>query len=115
MFPDSKIAEGFVSGRTKTTAIAKYSLASALNTEEIKECQLSPCTVLCDSGNDQMYKKYFAIMVQYWSDAAHQSATRFLAMSICSVSTAEVFFDALALELKSHGIPWSNNCNKICF
>ena len=41
MFPDSKIALGFASGRTKTTAIVKYALAPALNAQVIEECQSS--------------------------------------------------------------------------
>lgn len=72
MFPDSKIGEGFASGRTKTTAIVKYALAPAINTEVIRACQTVPFTILCDGGNDQEHKKYLAIMVRYWSDAAHQ-------------------------------------------
>ena len=47
-------------------------------------------------------------MVRYWSDAAHQPVTRFLAMPVCNVSTAEALFDALAQELESRDIPWSN-------
>ena len=49
MFPDSKIAQGFASGRTKTTAIVKYALAPALNDEVIQSCCTSPFTLLCDS------------------------------------------------------------------
>ena len=52
MFPDSKIAERFACGRTKTTAIVKHALAPALNADIIAECQKSPFTVLCDGGND---------------------------------------------------------------
>ena len=40
MFPDSKIAEGFASGRTKMTAIVKYALAPAINTEVIRATKL---------------------------------------------------------------------------
>ena len=42
MFPDSKVAEGFSCGRTKTTAIVKFALAPALNADVIKKCQTSP-------------------------------------------------------------------------
>ena len=66
MFPDSKIALGYASGRTKTTAIVKHALAPAVNLKVIQECQTSPFTILCDGGNDQWGKKYFAIMVKYW-------------------------------------------------
>ena len=42
MFPDSKVAEGFSCGRTKTTAIVEFALAPALNADVIKSCQTSP-------------------------------------------------------------------------
>ena len=108
MFPDSKIAQGFASGRTKTTAIVKYALAPMLNAEIIKACQSSAFTILCDGGNDQMDKKYFAIMVRFWHEAARQPVMRFLAMPVCNIATAEVLFNALAQELESRNIPWSN-------
>ena len=34
--------------------------------------------------------------------------TRFLAMPVCNVATAQILFDALAHELQSRDIPWSN-------
>ena len=95
MFPDSKIARGFASGRTKTTAIVKHALAPMLTAEIIKSCQSSAFTILCDGGNNQMGKKYFAIMVRFWHDAARQPITHFLAMPVCNIATAEVLFNDL--------------------
>jgi len=66
----------FASGRTKTAVIVKCALVSALNAEVVEECQSSPFTLLCDGGNDQMGKKYFGIMVRYWSEMAHQPVMR---------------------------------------
>ena len=88
MFPDSKIAEGFACGRTKTTAIVKCALAPALNAEVLAECQKSPFTILYDGGNDVMEKKYFAIMVRYWSYSAGKHVTRVLCMPVCNIATA---------------------------
>lgn len=101
MFSNSKIAEGFACGRTKTTAIVKCALAPALNAEIVPECQKSPFTILCDGGNDVIEKKYFAIMVRYWSQSARQPVTRFLCMPVCSIATAEALFEALSKELES--------------
>ena len=39
MFPESKVAEGFSCGRTKTTAIVNVALAPSLNADVIKSCQ----------------------------------------------------------------------------
>ena len=108
MFPDSKIAERFACGRTKATAIVKCALAPALNAVVVAECQKSPFTILCDGGNDVIEKKYFAIMVRYWSQSARQAVTRFLCMPVCNIATAEALFEALSKELESHNLPWSN-------
>ena len=108
MFPDSKIAGEYSSGRTKTTSIVKHALAPALNSQVVEQCCSSPYTILCDGGNDQFGKKYFAIMVRFWSDTARQPVTRFLAMPVCNTSTAEALFDALEKELAARAIPWSN-------
>ena len=55
MFPDSKIASEYSSGRTKTTCIiVKHALApSCLEFTSVERCCSSPCTILCDGGNDQ--------------------------------------------------------------
>ena len=47
-------------------------------------------------------------MVQLWNEAARQPVTRFLAMPVCNIATAEALFDALAKELESRNIPWTN-------
>ena len=56
-------------------------------------------------GNDQLDKKYFAIMVHFWSVITCQTIIQFLAMHVCNVSTAAVLFEALENELESRGIP----------
>ena len=56
MFPDSKIAHSFSSGRRKTTAIIKHAIAPSLNSIVVKACQQSPITILCDGGSDQLGK-----------------------------------------------------------
>ena len=44
MYPDSKIAEGFACGATKTQAIIKNALAPALDENVIEACPSSPFT-----------------------------------------------------------------------
>ena len=46
MFLDSKIAEGFACGATKTQAIIKNALAPALNENVIEACASSPFTII---------------------------------------------------------------------
>ena len=102
MFPDSKIADGFSCGRTKTTAIVKYALAPVFTAKVVNICRTSPFTLLCDAGNDQFGKKCFAIMVRVWDESREQAVTRFLAMLVHNVSTAEALFDAINSEFECH-------------
>ena len=108
MFPDSKIASEFSCGRTKTQAIVKSALAPTLNKKVIEACKSAPFSILCDGGNDQDARKFFAIMVRFWDENACSAITQFLAMPICNRATAEALFDAISEELGSRDIPWSN-------
>ena len=92
MFPDRDIAKRFSSGRTKITALVKHAMTPTFNNQVISACQSSPFSVLCDGGNDQMDRKFFAIMVRYWNQAQRQAVTRFLALPVCNVATAEALF-----------------------
>ena len=92
----------------KDTAIIKNALAPALNENIIKACASSLFTILCDGGNDQDVREYFATMVRFWDESAHIAISQFLAMPVCNVATAQVMFDALSKELECHKIPWSN-------
>ena len=47
-------------------------LLSMLLHSQVVEWCCSPYTILCDGGNDQFGKKYFAIMVHFCSDTARQ-------------------------------------------
>ena len=108
MFPDSKIAQEFACGRTKTTAIVKYALAPVFNNKVVQSCCSSPFTLLCDGGNDQSDRKYFGIMVRYWDKVAQQPVTRFLCMPVCNIATAQSLFNAIEEAFESRNIPWTN-------
>ena len=55
-------------------------------------------------GNDQIDKKYFAVLVRYWDSKVHHVATQFLAMPVCNIATAEKLFDALDTVMEEHEI-----------
>lgn len=63
MFPDSKIAQGFQCGRMKTKAIITHALSPKVSNEFNAACQKSALSVLVNSGNDELDRKYFAILV----------------------------------------------------
>lgn len=92
MFPDSKIAEAYSSARTKTTAIITHALAPSCREAVDKACGSSSFTILCDGGNDQVDRKYFAILVRFWDEEKRRAVTRFLDMPVCNIATAEKLF-----------------------
>ena len=81
-------------------------MAPVFNDQVIRACQSSPFSILCDGGNDQTDRKFFAIMVRYWDQSQRQPVTRFLALPVCNVASAEALFGCLANEIESHSIPW---------
>lgn len=88
MFPDSKIAQSYSCGRTKTQAIIKQVIAPLLNDQVTVTCKTSHFSFLCDGDNDQD-GKCFAIMGYNWSECEKQAVTHFLAMPMCNIATAE--------------------------
>ena len=102
MFPDSRIAAEFACARTKATALITHALAPAVNEPLVKACQEQPFTILCDGGNDNFEKKYFAIMVKF---CLAKVVTRFLDAPVCNIATGETLFTALS---QVRNIPWSN-------
>ena len=108
MFSDSKIAQSYACGHTKTQAIITQAIAPHLNSHVEAACKTSPFSILCDGGNDQDVRKFFAIMVRYWNECERQVVIRFLAMPVCNIATGESMFDAIMQELESRGIPWDN-------
>lgn len=101
MFPDSEVAKKFSSGRTKTTALVKYALALAFNSRVVTVSQSSPFSILCNGGNDQINRKCFAVLVRYWGQSQQQLVTRYLALPVCNIATAEALFKALSVEIES--------------
>lgn len=104
MFPDSKTAELYSCARTKTTASVTHALTPAMREEVVRECRLSPFTILCDGGNDQID---FAVLVRYWDNNVHHVVTRFLAMPVSNIATAERLFDTLNTVMEK--------CGWLCF
>ena len=56
IFPDSKVAESFLCGRTKTTALVTHALPPSADDTVISACQKQKFSILCDGGNDNFNK-----------------------------------------------------------
>ena len=102
MFPDSKIAKEYACAHTKVAALITHALAPA---SVIEACQKLPFTILCDGGNDNFEKKYFGIMVRFWSKEINKIVTRFLDAPIVNIVTGATLFKAMDEVLN---IPWRN-------
>lgn len=108
MFPDSKIAENFSCGRTKSTQIIKRAISPSLDEEVTLACQSKPFTILCDESNDFGSDKNFVILVKFFCDNLGHTVTRFLNMPVVNIGTAENLFKALEEIIEVKKIPWSN-------
>ncbi|XP_033744260.1 zinc finger BED domain-containing protein 5-like [Pecten maximus] len=105
MFPDSKIAQKFHCGRTKTTQIVKKSLAPDLQKVVVDHLKNKPFSLSCDESNDTHGEKSLAVLVRYFTTEAN---TRFLAMPICNIGTGENIFKHLNEIFIENEIPWKN-------
>ncbi|KAI6648087.1 hypothetical protein LOD99_11896 [Oopsacas minuta] len=108
MFPDSHNAQSYSCARTKTTAIITHALAPSLRNMVSDKCRSEPFSILCDGGNDMTDHKYFTVLVRYWCNRNNQAMTRFLAMPICNIATAQNLFDALSTVFEKCNLPWEN-------
>ena len=108
MIPDSKVAESFSCGRTKTTALVTHALAPSTDDAVISACRKQKFSILCDGGNDNFNKKYFDILVRLWDDRRREVVVRFLDIPVCNVATGETLFQALATAVETRAIPWEN-------
>lgn len=95
MFPDSKIAENFACGRTKSTQMIKRAISPCLDEEVILACQSKPFTILRDKSNDFGSDKSFVIMVMFFCDNLGHTVTKCLNMPVVNIGTAEHLFKAL--------------------
>ena len=76
MFPDSKIAKCYNSGRTKTTMIVKGALAPEKDAIVTSQCQTGVFSLLCDGGNDQGARnKDFVILVRLFDETQNEVKT----------------------------------------
>ena len=113
MFPDSKIAKCYSSGRTKTTMIVKGALFPEKDAAITSQCQTGVFALLCDGGSDHgAENKDFVILVRVFDEAQNVVKTRFLDMPICNHATGQNLFDCIKNALQSRSIPW---CNMIAF
>ena len=105
MFPDSKLAENFACGRTKTTSIVKEAL-SPHYLKSVVDSMTFPFSLMMDESNDKTDKSCI-ILVRTVDGQCGEVRTRFLDMPVVNISTAENLFHALKDSLAKHGLDFS--------
>ena len=107
MFPDSKIAADFHSGRSKTTAMIKE-LAKQHKQELKARMQQTPFTISTDGSNDAGAKQ-FPLVVRTFNPDTLQVTSDVLAVPVLMESaTGENIAQLITKEFEDGGIPWKN-------
>ena len=95
MFPDSDIASKFSSKRTKTTHMINGAIAPVFNKKVTSLCKKEKFSVMIDESNDNGDDKCLTILVRVLDRDIKKVTTRFLAMPICNIRTAQNIFSCL--------------------
>lgn len=107
IFPDSKIAKGFASARTKMTCILNMAYESAL----VQQMKAAPFSIATDGSNDNGLQKMNPVTVRLFDEASGRIRIKFLDMCLTTgtgSATAAKIFDAMNGALQSRGIAWAN-------
>ena len=107
MFPDSKIAQSFACGRTKTTAIVKEVLAPYFIHRQAVANMSKPFSIMMDESNDKTDKSCI-ILVRVFDSESEDARTHFLDMPIVNIGTASNLFTAVKSSLSKHDLDFAN-------
>ena len=82
IFPDSQIAKGYASARTKTTCILNGSLAPHFKASLVATIKSAPFSLAIDGSNDSGLEKMNPMTIRYF--AARRVKTQLLDMCLTS-------------------------------
>ena len=102
MFPDSKIAQKFSCGKTKTTQIVKRAIAPTLNKAVVAHCRTTcnSFSLSIDESNDKNAVKILVILLKLYDLASQMAVTRLLDMPVCNIGNAENIFNTVDNALR---------------
>ena len=107
IFPDSQIAAGYASKRTKTTCIVNGALKGYFRSQLVEEMRMKPYSLAIDGSNDTGLKKMNPLTVRIFTP--HGVSTQLLDMCMTRGSAAADIFGKMDETLQQYGISW-NNC-----
>ena len=111
IFPDSDIAKGFSSARTKTMCILNKALQPHFESLLVAQMKNEPFSLAVDGSNDTGLHKMNPVTVRTYDSITGFVTTRLLDMCLTSGTssgTAANIFSAMDSALVSRGIVWSN-------
>lgn len=111
IFPDSNIAKGFSSARTKTMCILNKALQPHFESVLVAHMKEEPFSLAIDGSNDNGIHKMNPVTVRMYDSNTGHIGTRLLDMCLTTgtgSATAANIFTAMNDALESRGIPWTN-------
>ena len=106
IFPDSRIAAGYASKRTKTTCIVNLALNPHFRSKLVAEMKEKPYYIAIDGSNDSGLMKMNPLTVQIFTFGG--VSTQQLDMCMTRGSTAADIFGKMDQVLQQHGVYWEN-------
>ena len=82
IFPDSTIAKGYSSARTKTSCIINGSLAPYFKSALVDDMKVNPFVIATDGSNDHGLEKMNPLTVRHFDAESGKTVTHFLDMCL---------------------------------
>ena len=113
IFPDSKIASLYASGRTKTSAIINVAIGPHCHAYLVDHCKRHPFSLGIDGSNDTGVDKMNPVTIRIFDISRSKTVTsHFYDMCITSGehgATASYIFNAVDEKFTEDSMPWLNS------
>ena len=93
MFPDSKIAEAYKQGETKTKYVIQFGIDPYFRKRMLNDFMNEPFTFKFDESTTSQVKKQCDGYVQFWSPKVHQIINRYCGSLFVGHCTSEQLLD----------------------
>ena len=108
MFEDSKVAESYSCGRSKTSYFLTEGLRPAFHDKLVCDLRKTPFALMIDESNKSYHTKYLHMVVRYHSPEHGKAITRFYKAVELNKASAENIVNAIEASFAEDLIPWSN-------
>ena len=105
MFPDSKIAQGYQCGRTKTTALIHHQ-AKEVSSDVVSKA--NEVFSLSTDGSNDASDKFFPVVLSHRENGLCRQSLLCVPTVKEASATGENIFNMLDVEVRKHGLNWEN-------